>query len=250
MICSGPEELLAARARSSSEGGPAAKEGKGGGRMGAERGLGAPGTGGRVRGRARARARGRVLGRVRGRVEFRGRGGAEVRGRGEAAAAAAEVRLGDRVYPVTLRYFDAEGDLQEVGTQELCAGRRVALFAVPGAFTPKCAHEHLPGIVQRAAEIRAKGVDTVACVAVNDHFVMRAFGQAVGASEAGVMMLADADGSLARAFGVELDLSHAGLGLRSRRYSMLIDDGVVSRLNLESGGDFTVSDAESILEGL
>jgi len=178
-----------------------------------------------------------------------------VRARAEARAGAGArggvVREGDRVPSgVTLRYFDAEGELQELDARQLCAGRRVVLFAVPGAFTPKCAHEHLPGIVAQAEDIRGKGVDTVACVSVNDHYVMRAFGEAVGAPGAGVLMLADAEGDLTRAFGVGLDLSGSGLGLRSRRFSMLLEDGVVARLNLEQGGDFTVSDAATILDDL
>ena len=178
--------------------------------------------------------------------------GAVVAGAGAGAGAGGGVvREGDRVPAgVMLRYFNAEGELQEADARQLCAGRRVVLFAVPGAFTPKCAHEHLPGIVAQAEEIRSKGVDTVACVAVNDHYVMRAFGEAVGAPGAGVLMLADAGGELTRAFGVGLDLSGSGLGLRSRRFSMLLEDGVVARLNLERGGDFTVSDAATILDGL
>lgn len=161
----------------------------------------------------------------------------------------AHVAVGDRVPDAKLKYFDNEGNMKEVDTAGLCKGKRVVLFAVPGAFTPTCSMKHLPGFIERSDEIRSKGVDTIACVSVNDAFVMDAWGKSLGCADK-VLMLADGNGQFARALGVELDLHDKGLGVRSRRYAMLVDDGVVRVLNLEEGGAFTVSSAENILEAL
>jgi peroxiredoxin len=139
--------------------------------------------------------------------------------------------------------------MQETSVGELTKGKKVVLFAVPGAFTPTCSLKHLPGFIERADELKARGVDALACVAVNDAFVMDAWGKSVGA-DGKVLMLADGSATFAKAIGAELDLTDKGLGLRSRRYAMLVDDGVVKVLNLEEGGAFTVSSADDILASL
>ena len=139
--------------------------------------------------------------------------------------------------------------MQEVSVGELTKGKKVVLFAVPGAFTPTCSLKHLPGFIENADELKAKGVDTIACVSVNDAFVMDAWGKSVGA-DGKVLMLADGSAVLAKAIGADLDLTDKGLGIRSRRYAMLVEDSVVKVLNLEEGGAFTVSSAEDILSAL
>lgn len=159
------------------------------------------------------------------------------------------VAVGDRLPNATFKYFDAEGTMKEVTTDSLCKGKRVVLFAVPGAFTPTCSMKHLPGFIQSAEDIKGRGVDTIACVSINDAFVMDAWGKSLGAGDK-VLMLADGNGLFAKGIGAELDLSDKGLGMRSRRYAMLVEDQVVKVLNLEEGGAFTVSSADSILESL
>lgn len=139
--------------------------------------------------------------------------------------------------------------MQTLSVDALTKGKKVVLFAVPGAFTPTCSQKHLPGFIENADALRAKGVDTIACVSVNDAFVMKAWGDNVGSGEK-VLMLADGSGKFTEALGVTLDLSDKGLGLRSRRYALLADDGVIKSLNLEEGGAFTVSSAEDILKAL
>jgi len=150
---------------------------------------------------------------------------------------------------IKFNYFDAEGNMQEISVEELTKGKKVVLFAVPGAFTPTCSLKHLPGFIEKADELKAKGVDTIACIAVNDAFVMDAWGKSVGA-DGKVVMMADGSALFAKAIGVELDLTDKGLGIRSRRYAMLVDDGTVKELNLEEGGAFTVSSADEILTNL
>jgi len=125
------------------------------------------------------------------------------------------------------------------------AGRKVALFAVPGAFTPTCSAKHMPGYVEKAAELKAKGVDEIACVSVNDAFVMGAWGKASGSDD--VTMLADGNGDFAKALGLDADFTGFGMGGRSQRYSMIVDDGVVTELNVEGPGEFKVSSAEHLL---
>lgn len=170
------------------------------------------------------------------------------------AAAAKTIAVGDRLPDATLSYFDTsspDGELKTVTVRDLTAGKKVVLFAVPGAFTPTCTQKHLPGFVAKAGELRAKGVDTVACVSVNDAFVMRAWKESLGIGDE-VLLLSDGNGELARAMGVELDLSDkpVGLGVRSRRYALLAEDGVVKVINLEEGGAFTNSSAEDMLNAL
>ncbi len=155
------------------------------------------------------------------------------------------ITVGDRIPEATLTAMGADGPAP-ITTEELFSGKKVAVFAVPGAFTPTCSAKHLPGFVEQAGAIKAKGVDTIACVAVNDVFVMNAWGKSQNVGD-GVMMLADGSGAFAKALDVELDLVERGLGMRSRRYSMIVDDGTITQLNLEEGGGFEVSDAGTLL---
>ena len=155
------------------------------------------------------------------------------------------IKVGDKIPSVTLQHMTADG-IADISTDEIFGGKRVALFALPGAFTPTCSAKHLPGFVANAGAIKAKGVDTIACVSVNDAFVMNAWGENQGAGEE-VLMLADGSAKLATVLGVELDLADRGMGVRSRRYSMIVDDGVVTTFNLEASGAYEVSDAETLL---
>ena len=157
------------------------------------------------------------------------------------------IQVGDRV-PSTTFVKPTENGPEQVGSDEFFAGRKVALFSVPGAFTPTCSARHLPGYVDKAAELKAKGVDEIACTAVNDAFVMGAWGQSANAGD--VTMLADGNGEFAKAVGLEMDGSKFGLGTRGQRYSMVINDGVVEQLNVEAPGEFKVSSAEHLLENL
>ena len=159
------------------------------------------------------------------------------------------IQVGDKIPSVTLKQMSPEGP-KDITTDELFRGKKVVLFAVPGAFTPACSQRHLPGFVDKAADIKAKGVDEIACVAVNDAFVMGAWGREQK-TEGKVRMLADGSGDLVRALGLELDLSKGGLGIRSQRYSMLVDNGVVKSLNIEKQpGQVDVSGAEAMLRAL
>ena len=158
------------------------------------------------------------------------------------------IQVGDHIPNVTLMKATSEGP-QPVDTESFFAGRKVAIFSVPGAFTPTCAARHLPGFVEKADELRAKGVDEVACVSVNDAFVMGAWGQQAGA-EGKVTMLADGNGELAEAVGLTMDGSKFGMGRRGQRWSAIVDDGVVRELNVEEPGAFSVSSAEFLLNQL
>ena len=158
------------------------------------------------------------------------------------------IKVGDKLPSVTLRYLTSEGP-KAVSTDEFFAGKKVALFAVPGAFTRTCSQRHLPGYVTHAAEIKAKGVDTIACIAVNDPFVMGAWGKEHQADDK-IVMLGDGSGDFARAVGLELDRMREGMGIRSQRYSMLVDNGVVKALHVEEPGQFSVSSAEAMLQTL
>ena len=136
-----------------------------------------------------------------------------------------------------------------VTTDAIFGGRRVALFSVPGAFTPTCSKAHLPGFLINSDKLRAKGIDLIACVSVNDAFVMDAWGRASNVGD-DIMMLADGNGDFAKALGLELDATGYGMGQRSKRFSMVIDDGIVEQLNVEAPGEFKVSSAEHMLEQL
>jgi glutaredoxin/glutathione-dependent peroxiredoxin len=159
------------------------------------------------------------------------------------------IQVGDKVPAATFKYLGADGP-KEITTDELFGGKKVALFAVPGAFTPACSQRHLPGYIEKASELKAKGIDTIACVAVNDQFVLGAWGKAQNAGDK-VMMLADGSGDFARAVGLELDARRLGLGERSKRYSMLVENGVVKALNVEEvPSQVTVSGADAMLKAL
>ena len=158
------------------------------------------------------------------------------------------IQVGDRLPSATLTTMTAEGP-KPLTTGELCEGKKVVLFAVPGAFTPTCSVQHLPGYVENAQSFKDKGVDTVACVSVNDPFVMGAWGKDREVGE-DLMMLSDGNGDFTAAIGLEMDGSGFGLGTRSQRYAMIVDDGVVSTLNVESGPGLDVSSAETILSEL
>jgi glutaredoxin/glutathione-dependent peroxiredoxin len=158
------------------------------------------------------------------------------------------IQVGDRLPSATLTTMTAEGP-KPLTTSELCEGKKVVLFAVPGAFTPTCSVQHLPGYVDNAQSLKDKGVDTVACVSVNDPFVMGAWGEDREVGE-DLMMLSDGNGDFTAAIGLEMDGSGFGLGTRSQRYAMIIDDGIVSTLNVESGPGLDVSSAETILSEL
>ena len=159
------------------------------------------------------------------------------------------VQIGDRIPSANLTLATAEGP-RPVSTDEFFRGRKVALFAVPGAFTPTCSARHLPGFAEKLEDIRGKGVDQVACVSVNDAFVMRAWGDSQGVDQDSIAMLADGNGDFTRAVGLVMDAKGFGMGERSQRYSMIVDDGVVTQLNVEQGGEFRVSSAEHLLTQL
>ncbi len=158
------------------------------------------------------------------------------------------ISVGDRIPSVTLMKATPDGP-QPVSTDDYFRGRRVALFSVPGAFTPTCSARHLPGFVERADELKAKGVDEIACTAVNDAFVMSAWGQSAGV-DGKVTMLADGNGEFAQALGLQMDGSKFGMGQRGKRYSMVVSDGVVEQLNVEEPGAFSVSGADYMIERL
>lgn len=158
------------------------------------------------------------------------------------------ISVGDRIPDVTLRTMTGDGPAAIESGAALGKGK-VVLFAVPGAFTPTCSDHHLPGFVLRADDILARGVDTIACVAVNDAYVMGAWGQAQGV-DGKVLMLADGNGEFTAAVGLELDGSGFGLGTRSRRYAAIIEDGVVTDLMVESAPGVDVSSADSVLSRL
>jgi peroxiredoxin len=158
------------------------------------------------------------------------------------------IKVGDTLPEATFMTMTADGPAP-VTTDDVFKGKKVALFAVPGAFTPTCSARHLPGFKDQAEALKAKGVDTIACVSVNDVFVMGAWGKAQEVGEA-VTMLADGNGAFTTALGLELDGSKFGMGKRSQRYSMVVADGVVETLNVEEGGEFKVSSADYMLAQL
>lgn len=158
------------------------------------------------------------------------------------------ISVGDRIPDVTLRTMTTDGPAA-IGSEEALGKGKVVLFAVPGAFTPTCSDHHLPGFVLRAEDILAKGVDSIACVSVNDPFVMGAWGQVQGTGGK-VLMLSDGNGEFTAAMGLELDGSGFGLGTRSQRYAAIIDDGVITELMVESAPGLDVSSADSVLSKL
>lgn len=158
------------------------------------------------------------------------------------------IKVGDAIPSMKLMTATAEGP-KEISTDEIFKGKKVVLFAVPGAFTPTCSIKHLPGFVQNAAAIKAKGVDTIVCMAVNDAFVLGAWAKEQHVDGA-LLMLADGAGAFTKALGLELDLVARGLGVRSQRFALIAEDGKVTYLAVEQPGGFDVSRAEAILEHL
>lgn len=157
------------------------------------------------------------------------------------------IQVGDRLPDVPLAIATSEGP-QPTTSAQFFSGKRVALFAVPGAFTPTCSARHLPSYVDKAGELKGKGVDEIACISVNDPFVMGAWNKADGSDD--ITMLADGNGDFAKATGLEMDGSKFGMGQRSQRYSMIVNDGVVEQLNVEAPGEYRASSAETMLDQL
>lgn len=158
------------------------------------------------------------------------------------------IAVGEKIPSAKLKTMTAEGP-KDISTDDIFNGKKVVLFAVPGAFTPTCSAKHLPGFVEKAAEIKGKGIDTIACLAVNDAFVMGAWGKAQNTGDK-VLMLADGAAAFTKQLGLDLDLTGPGMGVRSKRYAMLVDNGVVKALNVEAPGAFEVSSAEAMLKAL
>jgi peroxiredoxin len=155
------------------------------------------------------------------------------------------IAQGDKIPATTFRKM-TDGGPAEVGSDELFKGRTVALFSVPGAFTPTCSAKHLPGFVEKAGDLKAKGIDEIVCTAVNDAFVMGAWGKSAGA-DGKVSMLADGNGDFVKALGLTMDGTAGGMGLRGQRFSMIVKDGVVTTLNVEQPREYNVSSAEHML---
>jgi len=158
------------------------------------------------------------------------------------------INVGDKVPQVTLKTMSKDG-LSDISTDEIFGGKKVVMFALPGAFTPTCSAKHLPGFVANAGALKDKGVDSIACVSVNDAFVMGAWGQQQNVGDS-VLMLADGNAEFADALGLSFDGSGFGMGKRAQRFAMVVDDGVVSSLHVEQPGAFEVSSAEAILQDL
>ena len=158
------------------------------------------------------------------------------------------IQVGDKMPAGNFAVMTNDGP-GSISNDELFAGKKVVLFAVPGAFTPTCSNSHLPGFVKNASALQDKGVDSIACLSVNDVFVMDAWGKDQGVGDA-VVMLADGNGDYSRALGLELDASGFGMGQRAKRFAIVVDDGVVTQLNIEGPGEFKVSTAEFILDNL
>lgn len=158
------------------------------------------------------------------------------------------IKVGDSIPSMKLTEATPDGP-KEVSTDDIFKGKKVVLFAVPGAFTPTCSAKHMPSFLQNIDQLKKKGVDTIACVAVNDAFVMNAWAKDQGTGGK-VVMLADGSGQFTKALGLELDLNARGLGTRSQRYALVAENGKVTHLGVEAPGDFKVSSAESVLEHL
>ncbi len=158
------------------------------------------------------------------------------------------IQVGDKIPAATLKVPSADG-IADQSTEQIFGGKKVVLFSVPGAFTPTCSKKHLPGFVQHAAAIRAKGVDTIVCLSVNDAFVMSAWGKDQNVGDK-VVMAADGNGEFAKALGLDFDGSKFGMGHRSQRFALIAENGVVTHLAIEAPGKFEVSSAEAILNSL
>ena len=155
------------------------------------------------------------------------------------------IKVGDKMPAGTLTLVTNDGP-QKVSAEEFFKGKKVVLFSVPGAFTPTCDAKHLPGFVEKAGDLRAKGVNTVACIAVNDAFVMKAWGKSQSC-DGKVQMIADGNAEYTKALGLEMDASGFGMGTRGQRFALIVDNGVVKSVNVEEKGEFKVSSAEHIL---
>ncbi|MBL8709095.1 MAG: peroxiredoxin [Rhodospirillaceae bacterium] len=158
------------------------------------------------------------------------------------------IKVGDKIPSVSLKTMDKDG-MQTLSTDDIFKGKKVVLFALPGAFTPTCSAKHLPGFVQNAAALKGKGVDTIACLSVNDAFVMDAWGKSQNVGD-NVLMLADGNADFSKAVGLTMDGTGYGMGTRASRYAMVVDNGVVKALNVEAPGAFEVSSAEAVLKVL
>ncbi|KAH9314896.1 hypothetical protein KI387_023523 [Taxus chinensis] len=161
----------------------------------------------------------------------------------------APIAVGDKIPDGTLAYFDEESNLQQASVHSLAAGKKIILFGVPGAFTPTCSLKHVPGFIEKAEELKAKGVDDIILISVNDPFVMREWAKTYPNNK-NVKFLADGSAKYTHALGLELDLAEKGLGIRSRRFALVCDNLEVKVANLEEGGSFEVSSAEEILKSL
>ncbi|KAL3616287.1 thioredoxin peroxidase Tpx1 [Castilleja foliolosa] len=161
----------------------------------------------------------------------------------------AQIAVGQTLPDGTLSYFDDQDQLQSLSVHSIAAGKKVILFAVPGAFTPTCSMKHVPGFIEKAEELKSKGVDEILCISVNDPFVMKAWAKTYPENKH-VKFVADGSAAYTRVLGLELDLSDKGLGVRSRRFALLVEDLKVKVANIETGGEFTVSGAEEILKAL
>ncbi|KAI4377759.1 hypothetical protein MLD38_015337 [Melastoma candidum] len=161
----------------------------------------------------------------------------------------APIAVNDVIPDGTLAFFDEQEQLQQVSLHSIAAGKKVVIFAVPGAFTPTCSLKHVPGFIEQSEELKSKGVDEILCLSVNDPFVMKAWAKTYPDNKH-VKFLADGSGKYTQALGLELDLSEKGLGIRSRRYALLVEDLKVKVANIESGGEFTISGADEILKAL
>ena len=156
------------------------------------------------------------------------------------------IKVGDKIPNITISTMSADGPV-DITTDEIFGGKKVVMFALPGAFTPTCSAAHVPGYVVHNDAIKAKGVDTIACLSVNDAFVMGAWGESQNVDD-NILMLGDGSASLTGALGLELDLTERNFGIRSQRYALIAEDGIVTHLNLEPAGGLEVSDAETILK--
>ncbi|TYJ32325.1 hypothetical protein E1A91_A05G027200v1 [Gossypium mustelinum] len=161
----------------------------------------------------------------------------------------APIAVGDSLPDGTLSYFDAEDKLQQVSIHSLAAGKQVILFGVPGAFTPTCSLKHVPGFIEKAAEFKSKGINEIICISVNDPFVMKAWAKTYPENK-DVKFLADGSATYTHTLGLQLDLSEKGLGTRSKRFALLVDNLKVKAANIEQGGEFTVSSADDILKAM
>jgi peroxiredoxin len=158
------------------------------------------------------------------------------------------IQVGEKIPDVVLKTMGPEG-MRDISTSEIFSGGRVVLFAVPGAFTPVCSAKHLPGFIEKAGALKAKGVDRIVCVSVNDAFVMDAWGKQAGAGD-DVLMVADGNADFARALGLDFDGSGIGFGVRSQRYAVVVEDGVVAKLAVDKPMQFEVSSADAVLASL